>query len=188
MLWKTRSMIPAKAARPVALWVSTRSIRSDSRNARAGGFGMNVLYTHPRDNALLEQRVAARRVPLDQLVAESDVLTLHIPMRPENHHLLNSQRLHNMKRGAILINTARGPIVDEAALVEVLRSGRLMAAGLDVYEHEPRLTPGLIGLPNVVLLPHLGSATNATRARMSEMAAENVLAVLNGAPAPNRIV
>lgn len=155
---------------------------------RAGGFGMNVLYTHPRDNALLEQRVAARRVPLDQLVAESDVLTLHIPMRPENHHLLNSQRLHNMKRGAILINTARGPIVDEAALVEVLRSGRLMAAGLDVYEHEPRLTPGLIGLPNVVLLPHLGSATNATRARMSEMAAENVLAVLNGAPAPNRIV
>lgn len=155
---------------------------------RAAGFGMNVLYTHPRENTVLEQKVAARRVPLDQLVAESDVLTLHVPMRPENRHLLSAERLRRMKPGAILVNTSRGAIVDEAALVDALRNGQLMAAGLDVYENEPRLAPGLAGVPNVVLLPHLGSATHATRERMSEMAAENVLAVLNGGAAPNRVI
>jgi glyoxylate reductase len=102
--------------------------------------------------------------------------------------LIGAAQLAAMKPTAILINTARGPIVDEAALVEALRAGRIAAAGFDVYEHEPQLAPGLTELPNVVLLPHLGSATTATRQRMSQMTAENVLAVLAGREPPNPVV
>lgn len=154
---------------------------------RAAGFEMRVLYCHPRVNDELERTCAARRVELDELLAASDILSLHAPMRPGNHHLLNRARLERLKPAAILINTARGALVDEAALVELLRERRIAAAGFDVYEHEPRLSPGLVELPNVVLLPHLGSATTATRARMAEMAARNVLAVLAGREPPNAI-
>jgi len=154
---------------------------------RSRGFAMRVLYTNTSSNEVLEREVGARRVELDELVRESDVLTLHLPLRLENHHLLDAARLAQMKPTAILINTARGPIVDEAALVEALRAGRLGAAGLDVYEHEPRMAPGLAELPNVVLLPHLGSATTATRQRMSRMAAENIIAVLDGREPPNLV-
>lgn len=108
-------------------------------------------------------------------------------MLPEHHHLIGPQQLAVMKPTAILINTARGPIVDEAALVDALRAGRLTAAGFDVYENEPRLAPGLAELPNVVLLPHLGSATTATRQQMSRMAAENAIAVLSGGKPPNEV-
>jgi len=154
---------------------------------RATGFRMRVLYTDLHENKELEQKVAATRVGLDQLIAEADVLSLHIPMRPEHHHLIGAAQLAAMKPSAILINTARGPIVDEAALVTALREGQIAAAGLDVYENEPRLTPGLTELPNVVLLPHLGSATTATRQKMSQMAAENVIAVLTGHEPPNAV-
>lgn len=154
---------------------------------RAVGFEMRVLYTDQRVNPELEQRTGAVRVELPRLLREADVLSLHIPMAPEYRHLIGARELELMKPTAILINTARGPIVDEAALVAALRSGRLAAAGCDVYEHEPRLTPGLAELSNVVLLPHLGSATTATRARMSRMAAENVLAVLAGREPPNPV-
>lgn len=154
---------------------------------RAVGFGMCVLYCHPRMNSELEQTCDARRVDLDDLLPQADVLSLHVPMRPENHHLMSADRLRRMKPTALLINTARGAVVDEAALVAALREGRLGAAGLDVYEREPELTPGLAELPNVVLLPHLGSATVATRERMARMAAENVLAVLRGENPPNQV-
>jgi glyoxylate reductase len=154
---------------------------------RAVGFEMRVLYCHPRANEELERTCAARRVELDELVAASDILSLHVPMRPGNHHLLSRARLERMKSTAILVNTARGPLVDEAALVELLRERRIAGAGFDVYEHEPRLSPGLSELSNVVLLPHLGSATTATRARMAEMAAQNVLAVLAGREPDNPI-
>jgi glyoxylate reductase len=154
---------------------------------RATGFRMRVLYTDPRANAELEQKLGAARVDLDQLVAEADVLSLHIPMQPEHHHLIGAAQLAAMKPTAILINTARGPIVDEAALVNALREGQIAAAGLDVYEDEPRLTPGLSELPNVVLLPHLGSATTTTRQKMAQIAAENVIAVLSGRDPPNAV-
>jgi glyoxylate reductase len=155
---------------------------------RSIGFGMRVLYVHPRRNEELERLVSATRVPLDRLLSESDVVSLHIPMRPENRHLIGREQLRSMKPTAILINAARGPLIDEAALVEALREGWIAAAGLDVYEHEPQLTPGLSGLRNVVLLPHLGSATHTTRARMARMAAENIIAVLSGRPPLNPVV
>lgn len=155
---------------------------------RAAGFGMKILYTHPRRNEEIESRFAAKRVELDALLRESDVVTLHIPMRPENRHLLNAGRLSTLKPGAILINTARGAILDEIGLVELLRTRRIRAAGFDVYENEPQLSPGLSELPNVVLLPHLGSATDATRERMSRMVADNILAVLAGNEPPNPVV
>lgn len=146
---------------------------------RSRGFGMRVLYVHPRPNQELERDLGATRVELDDLLRQSDIVSLHIPFRPENRHLLDARRLTLLKDGAVLVNTARGAVIDEAALVAELRSGRIRA-GLDVYEHEPRLTAGLAELQNVVLLPHLGSATTATRARMAELAARNVIAVLQG--------
>jgi len=154
---------------------------------RSTGFRMRILYADPRANKELEQRAAATRVDLDQLIAEADVLSLHVPLQPENRHLIAAKQLAAMKPTAILINSARGPIVDEAALVTALREGQIAAAGLDVYENEPRLASGLTGLPNVVLLPHLGSATTATRQKMSQMAAENVIAVLTGREPPNPV-
>lgn len=154
---------------------------------RSIGFGMNVVYADERPSAELEQRVGARRVDLNQVIATADVLSLHVPLTPQTRHLIGAAQLAAMKPTAILINTARGPIVDEAALVAALRDQRIAAAGFDVYEHEPRLTPGLAELPNVVLLPHLGSAATATRQKMSEMVAENVIAVLAGREPPNAV-
>ena len=112
-------------------------------------------------------------------------MTLHVPLTPHTRHLIGSRELELMKHSAYLINTARGPVVDEAALVAALRQGQIRGAGLDVYEKEPELSPGLADLENVVLLPHLGSATVETRTRMAVMAAENLLAGLRGDPPPN---
>lgn len=155
---------------------------------RAGGFGMRVVYAHPRANATLDAVPGTRRLELDELLAVSDVVSLHVPMRPENHHLIDAAALGRMKPSAVLVNTARGPVVDEAALVAALRERRIAAAGLDVYEHEPRLTPGLAELPNAVLLPHIGSATVATRDAMARKAAENIIAVLAGREPPDAVV
>jgi glyoxylate reductase len=154
---------------------------------RSQGFGMNVLYADDVRNPLLEDRVKARRVELRELLPAADVLTLHVPFTSANRHLIGAPQLARMKPTAILTNTARGPIVDEAALVAALRAGRLAGAGFDVYENEPRLTAGLADLPNVVLLPHLGSAATATRQRMSQMVADNVLAVLEEREPPNPV-
>ena len=155
---------------------------------RSVGFRMRVIYTDPSTNEALEKELGARRVDLDRLVAESDVLSLHIPMTPEAHHLIGAAQFKAMKPTAVLVNTARGAIVDEAALIEALRNKEIAAAGLDVYEHEPRLAPGLAELPNIVLLPHLGSATTVTRGKMAAMAADNVVAVLAGREPPNAVV
>ncbi|MFH1747092.1 MAG: D-glycerate dehydrogenase [Planctomycetota bacterium] len=155
---------------------------------RSLGFDMRVLYTDSNANLPLEEQVDATRVDLERLLAESDVLSLHIPMAPEHHHLIGAAQLQTMKPTAILINTARGQIVDEAALVEALRDGQIAGAGFDVYEHEPRLAPGLAELPNVVLLPHLGSATTSTRQQMARMATENVIAVLAGRSPENPVI
>jgi len=143
---------------------------------RARGFRMEVLF-HSRSGG----------VPLDELLARSDFVTLHVPLTEKTRHLIGARELASMKKTAVLVNTARGPIVDEAALVHALRSGQIAAAGLDVFEHEPALAPGLADLPQVVLAPHVGSATIATRDRMAEVAALNVIAALRGEPIPNRV-
>ena len=150
---------------------------------RAAGFGMRVAYhSSPWLPVDEEARLGAEPVSFDDLLARSDVLTLHAPLTPDTHHVIGREALGRMKPGAYLVNTARGALVDEAALVEALRDGRLAGAGLDVYEREPELAPGLLELPNVVLLPHVGSATRETRTGMAMVAARNVHAVLGGRP------
>ncbi len=156
---------------------------------RARAFGMNVIYQSlfelPSEAAA---ELGARRVlELDELLATADVVSLHCPYTPETHHLLGAAQFAAMRETAYLVNTARGPIVDEAALVDALRNGQIAGAGLDVYEREPLVHPGLLGLENVALLPHLGSATIETRTAMATLAAGNALAVLRGEHPPTPI-
>lgn len=148
---------------------------------RSGGFGMKLLY-HSRRASPEMQRLGGRQVRLDELLAGSDFVSLHVPLRADTRHLIDAAALARMKRTAILINTTRGGVIDEDALIEALREGRLAAAGLDVYAHEPHVPAGLAELENVVLLPHIGSATPATRNAMARRAADNVVAVLSGKP------
>jgi glyoxylate reductase len=153
---------------------------------RAAGFDMKVTYFNsPRFEKYEEDRLGVTFAPLDQLLKDSDFVSLHVPLLPQTHHLIGERELRMMKSSACLINTARGPIVDESSLVEALKMGRIRAAGLDVYENEPLLSPGLAELDNVVLLPHVGSATVETRTRMANMAADNLLAGLRGERPPN---
>lgn len=148
---------------------------------RARAFGMSIAYTkRTRLAPDLEERLGARHMSLDELLATSHVVSLHCPYGPETHHLIDAERLRTMREDAYLINTARGAVVDEAALVDALRSGTIAGAGLDVFEHEPDVHPGLLTCDNAVLLPHLGSATVETRQAMADLAAMNALAVLTG--------
>lgn len=148
---------------------------------RARAFGMEIAY-HSRRPAPpeVEAALGAERLPLAQLLASSDVVSLHVPLTPETRHLIGAAELEAMKPSAVLVNAARGPVVDEGALASALTEGRIAAAGLDVYEHEPRVEPALLGLDNVVLVPHLGSATVETRTAMAELAARNAISVLSG--------
>ena len=160
--------------------------QATARRARA--FGMEIVYQSRSEiDAGIAAELGARRVELDELLSVSDVVSLHCPYGPATHHLIGAKQLAAMKDSAYLVNTARGPIVDEAALASALREGRIAGAGLDVYEHEPRVHPELRELDNVVLLPHLGSATVETRTAMAVLAAENVLAVLGGQRPPTPI-
>ena len=148
---------------------------------RARAFGMEIAYhaRHPVPHEVAAA-LAAERLPLDELLARADVLSLHCPLTPETRHLIGAAELAAMKPSALLINAARGPVVDEPALAAALAAGEIAAAGLDVYEHEPRVEPALLGLENVVLAPHLGSATVETRTAMAELAARNAISVLRG--------
>jgi phosphoglycerate dehydrogenase-like enzyme len=150
--------------------------------ARARAFGMRVLFVSGSSGGAKADEHAEPAASLEVLLAESDVVSLHTPLTRETHHLVNAERLARMKRGAILINTARGAVVDEAALIDALRSGHLFGAGLDVYEHEPSVPDELRALENVVLLPHLGSATEETRVAMGMRAVENLSRFFDGAP------
>ena len=153
--------------------------RATARRARA--FGMQVLYTGRRDApAEVVEELSTRRVELPELLEAADVVSLHLPYSRETHHLVGADELARLGPTSYLVNTARGPVVDEEALVAALRGGTIAGAGLDVYEHEPRVHPGLLELENVVLLPHLGSATVETRTQMALLAARNVVAVLGG--------
>ena len=146
---------------------------------RASGFGMRLIYAGRRASAEIEA-LGATRATLDELLGQSDFVSLHVPLSAETTHLIDAGALSRMKSTAYLINTSRGPVVHEAALVAALQAGTIAGAGLDVYEDEPRAAPGLADCPNTLLLPHLGSATGATRSRMARKAAENVAAALRG--------
>jgi len=154
---------------------------------RAAGFRMKVLYYSRRPLEVQRHDRAWEGRTLPGLLGDSDFVTIHVPLTTETRHLIGVHQLGQMRRTAILINTARGPIVDEAALVAALGTGTIAGAGLDVFEDEPRVHPDLAGLKQVVLLPHLGSATLATRVEMGMICLRNVEAVLSGQPAPNRV-
>jgi glyoxylate reductase len=148
---------------------------------RAKAFGMNIVYSNLfAVDPEVEARLGARRVERDELLETSDVVSLNCPYNDETHHLIDAVALERMKPTAFLINTARGPIIEEAALVDALASGSIAGAALDVYENEPEVHPGLLALENVALLPHLGSATVETRSAMAALAARNVVEVLAG--------
>ncbi len=148
---------------------------------RARAFGMEIAYhsRHPAP-AEVEAALEAERLPLAELLATADVVSLHTPLTPETRHLIGTAELEAMKPSAVLVNASRGPVVDERALAAALAEGQIAAAGLDVYEHEPLVEPALLDLDNVVLAPHLGSATVETRTAMAELAARNAISVLSG--------
>jgi glyoxylate reductase len=153
---------------------------------RAHGFGMRVLYWTPRRKPESEEREAGLTfVPLDQLLQESDFVSLHQPLNAQTRHQIGARELGLMKKTAFLINTARGAIVDEAALVRALKSKKIAGAGLDVFEHEPKVHPELKRMKNVVIVPHLGSATVEVREEMANIVVDNILARLEGRRPPN---
>lgn len=150
---------------------------------RARAHGMTIAYANRSPAPAAEAELGATRCTLDELLATSDVVSLHCPYGPATHHLVDAGGLARMKPTAFLVNTSRGPVVDEAALAAALAAGTIAGAGLDVYEHEPEVHPGLVALENVVLLPHVGSATVETRTAMAVLAARNAVEVLAGRPA-----
>ena len=153
---------------------------------RALPFGMEIVYTGRRRAApQLQQELSATFLPLDELLATSDVVALHAPLTPETRGLLGRKELMSMREGAVLVNTSRGALLDEEAIAEALEHGPLRAVGLDVYADEPRVHPSLLQRSDVVLLPHIGSATEATRLRMATMATEAAEAWLNSSPVPH---
>jgi glyoxylate reductase len=155
---------------------------------RATGFRMNVLYHNPHPLAPdVDRALWVRSVSLTQLLQDADIITIHGPLNGSTRGMIGKAEIALIRRTAYLINTARGAIVDEPALIEALEQGRLAGAGLDVYPEEPRVDPRLLALPNVVLLPHIGSATRETRVKMGMMVLENITAVLAGREAPNRV-
>jgi glyoxylate reductase len=147
---------------------------------RAKGFGMDILYHNRSRREEAEQELGARYLELDDLLKTADFISIHTPLTPETTHLIGAQELRKMKPQAVLVNTSRGPVVDEAALADALADRRIFAAGLDVYEEEPTVHPKLLELETVVLAPHIGSASVETRDKMAALAAENIVAVLSG--------
>ncbi|MCU7493182.1 MAG: D-glycerate dehydrogenase [Ignavibacteria bacterium] len=147
---------------------------------RAKAFGMNIVYFSRSRNESLEKATGAKKVSLEKLLKTSDVISLHVPLTDKTRNLVDKDHLHLMKETAILINTARGEILDEKELIKMLKSRRIFAAGFDVYENEPLLNKDLLKLKNVVLLPHIGSATFEARTKMAELCAKNLINVLKG--------
>ncbi len=151
------------------------------------GFDMKVLYTDVVDNEELESKLNAKKVSMEELLSQSDFVSIHVALLPETQHLISEKELELMKPTATLINTSRGPTIDEKALVKALQSGTIAAAGLDVYEFEPQAAEGLLALKNVVACPHIASATIDTRNKMAMIAAENITNVLSGKPPTTQV-
>ena len=155
---------------------------------RALGFNMRVLYQDAvAADAATERELRATRTDAATLLRDSDFVSIHTPLLPDTHHLINAQSLRTMKKTAYLVNASRGPVVDEAALVQALTEGWIAGAGLDVFEDEPKVHPGLVGLPNAVLAPHIASASSDTRIKMALLAVDNCLAVLEGQAPPTPV-
>jgi glyoxylate reductase len=154
---------------------------------KSKGFDMKVLYTDEQRNIQLERKLAAKKVPLSELLKESDFISIHVPLMKTTYHLISEKELKIMKKTAILLNTARGPIIDEVALIKALKEHWIFGAGLDVYEHEPKIPEELKKLDNVILQPHTGSGTIETRTKMALMATENLIEGLKGNIPPNCI-
>ena len=154
---------------------------------RAKGFGMKTIYHNRKRDPEAEKELGAMYVSVDDLLRNSDYVSLHVPLTPETRHLIGEKEFAMMKPTAILLNASRGEVIDEKALIKALKEGRIDSAGLDVYEKEPRLSPGLAELDNVVLTPHTGSATYESRDRMAVMAAGNLVAGLRGERPPNLV-
>jgi glyoxylate reductase len=155
---------------------------------RAAGFGMKILYADPRRAPEdIERKYDMTQKPFDDVLREADFISLHPQLAPDTRHLIGARELGLMKRTAFIVNTSRGPVIDEAALAQALLDKKIAGAGLDVYEHEPRVTPALIGMSNVVLTPHLGSAVYELREGMAHVVADNVIAIIEGRRPPNLI-
>lgn len=153
----------------------------------ASALGLRVVYNKRNRDSESEKKYGLEYMTLENLLREADIVSLHIPLTKETEHIINSDTLEKMKEGAFLINTARGRVVDEAALVQALKSGKLAGAGLDVYEYEPAINPELCGLPNVVLTPHIASSVREVRDEMAIMAAKNIIEALAGRQPPNLV-
>lgn len=151
------------------------------------GFDMKILYNDVNRNENFEKEFGAVYLPLEDLLKQSDFVSIHVPLLPTTHHLINEEKLKLMKPTAYLINTSRGPIVDEAALAKALANKTIKGAALDVFEFEPKITPELLNLENVILTPHIASATEETRSKMSELAATNIIEALEGRTPPNLV-
>jgi len=187
--WRPTHMLGAKVSgKTLGMIGFGRIAKAVARRAHAG-FGMRILFHDPYPPSAEEARAlgAEPRDSVEAVLAESDFVSLHCPATPETRHLMNAERLGRMQRHAFLINSARGDVVDEAALVSALQAGTIAGAGLDVFEREPTVTPALLGLENVVLLPHLGSATLETREAMGRRALENLRLFFSGQPPRDRV-
>ena len=147
---------------------------------RAHSFGMKIIYCDTNQNSFIEKSFDSKKVSLNIILKKSDVLSIHLPLSEKTYHYINESKLKLMKKSSILINTSRGEIIDEIALIKLLKNDKLMAVGLDVFENEPEINPQLFRFPNVTILPHLGSATNDARNGMARLAAQNVVNVLKG--------
>jgi lactate dehydrogenase-like 2-hydroxyacid dehydrogenase len=188
--WRPTHMLGTQVSgKTLGLVGMGRIARAVARRAHHG-FGMKVIFHDPYPPSASEAAAlgAEQKEALEQVLDESDFVSLHCPATPETRHLMNRERLARMRRSAFLINTARGDIVDEAALVEALADGTIAGAGLDVYEREPQVSPELLTMENVVLFPHLGSATHETRIAMGRRAVENLKLFFSGAPLRDRVV
>ncbi len=184
--WAPTQLLGARlAGRRLGIFGMGRIGRAVATRARA--FGMKIHYHNRKRLPENQERDATFHPDSDSLLKVSDFLSLHCPLTPETHHFLDKRRLALLPGGAVVVNTARGPVVDDQALISALRSGRVAAAGLDVYENEPDIATGYFGLNNVCLLPHLGSATTDTRNAMGFKALDNLDAFFAGKEPPNRV-
>jgi lactate dehydrogenase-like 2-hydroxyacid dehydrogenase len=154
---------------------------------KSRGFDMKVVYSDEQVNEVLEKKLGAKKLSLDELLKISDFISVHVPLMPSTAHLIGKRELNLMKPQVILINTSRGAVIDEAELAFALEKGTIRAAGLDVYEFEPEVNARLMKLKNAVLLPHIASATTVTRSKMADIAVENIIAFIEGKPLPNKV-
>ncbi|QQG45377.1 MAG: D-glycerate dehydrogenase [Candidatus Sungiibacteriota bacterium] len=186
--WEPMLLLGTDISKKVFGIVGLGRIGSRVAHHAVKGFDMKVIYHDVKRSEDFEKEFAAEfRENVDDVFREADFVSIHVPLLPTTRHLVDSRRLKLMKKSAYLINTSRGPIVDEKALVEALKNGTIRGAALDVYENEPELAPGLTELENVILTPHTASATEETRQAMSELAAKNIIEALEGRPPPNLV-